>query len=456
MNSLISPSFIPVSPPLRYLYFQRISIMFKLVLWATLVFFSYGSQLQIGTALLLCVGRLALHAQFEPYRMTMDNAFDYVTLTITALFGLGGIMLQSMETFKNFAIYRGDERGSEASKSAISVVEMALNIMVVTVFVAFAFFWLHSLWLKRRKISAVLRGVVQSAVQFMGKRCPCMLRCARRCCSKCCCSGVLNSRRNIRATASSAASTTRVGTRPITHENDTGGGLEMSVRSGEIKRRTRLASTNQAGGAGGTGSAVASVGRTGSTEFAPERNPMWTGHEKAGEEKPIDESRNNRLNSLVRERVSSGWQTSLVETGSRAQNPLHCKGGVEADSRRIKADRGPESRETAPPRIGRRERTWSGNPVDHLTKKDFESMDAVTGTGNVTVRIVDQAGDADDDASDGGADASGVGEVGGGGAGEITTDNGCEAKTIEVGMEKETTASTLVQRRDDDNIMIEL
>ena len=138
MNSLISPPFIPVFPPLRYLYFQRISIMFKLVIWATLVFFSYGSQLQIGTALLLCVGRLALHAQFEPYRMTMDNAFDYVTLTITALFGLGGIMLQSMETFKNFAIYRGDERGSEASKSAISVVETALNIMVVAVFVAFA------------------------------------------------------------------------------------------------------------------------------------------------------------------------------------------------------------------------------------------------------------------------------------------------------------------------------
>ena len=439
--------------------------MFKLVLWATLVFFSYGSQLQIGTALLLCVGRLALHAQFEPYRMTMDNAFDYVTLTITALFGLGGIMLQSMETFKNFAIYRGDERGSEASKSAISVVEMALNIMVVAVFVAFAFFWLHSLWLKRRKISAVLRGVVQSAVQFMGKRCPCMLRCARRCCSKCCCSGVLDSRRNIRATASSAASTTRVGTRPITHENDTGGGLEMSVRSGEIKRRTRLGSTNRAGGAGGTGSAVASVGRTGSTEFAPERNPMWTGHEKAGEEKPIDESRNNRLSSLVRERVSSGWQTSLVETGSRAQNPLHRKGGAKANSRRTKADNGvsdktpwtfrsrrTKSRETAPPRIGCSERTWSGNPVDHLTKKDFESMDAATGTGNVTVRI----GDADDGASDGRGNASGVGEVEEEGAGEITADNGGEAKTIEAGMEKETTASTLLQRRDDNNITIDL
>ena len=258
----------------------------------------------------------------------------------------------------------------------------------------------------------------------------------------------------------------RVGTRPIAHENDTGGGLEMGVRSGEIKRRTRLGSTNRAGGMGVTGSAVASVGRMGSTAaFTTERNPMWTGHEKASEEKPIDESRNNRFSSLVRERVSTGRQTSLVKTGSRAQNRLHRKGGVEADSRRKKADRRRESRETAPPRIGRIERTWSGNPVEHLTKKDFESMDTVTDTctGNVTVRIVDgavcdadQAGDADDSASGGGGDASGVGEVEGGGAGEITADNGGEDKAVEAGAEKETAASTVVQRRDDDNIMIDL
>jgi len=179
---------------------------------------------------------------------------------------------------------------------------------------------------------------------------------------------------------------------------------------------------------------------------------MWAGHE--------------------RERVSAGRQTSLVKTGSRAQNPLHRKGGVNANSRRTKADNGvsdktpwtfrsrrTKSCETAPPRIGCSERTWSGNPVDHLTKKDFESMDAVTANGNVTVRIVDgavceadQAGDADDGASDGGGDAFGVGEVEEEGAGEITTDEGGEGK----GVEKETTASTLLQFRDDNTITIDL
>jgi hypothetical protein len=98
-----------------------------------------------------------------------------------------------------------------------------------------------------------------------------------------------------------------------------------------------------------------------------------------------------------------------------------------------------------------------------LTKKDFESMEAVTANGNVTVRIVDgavcdadQAGDADDGASDEGGNTSGVGEMGGGGGGKITTDNGGEDKVVEAGAEKEAAASTLVQRHDDDNIMIEL
>ena len=170
---------------------------FKVVLWGTLVFFQYGSQLQIGTALLLCVGRLALHAQFEPYRITTDNAFDYVTLIITALFGLGGIMLQSMETYKTLAIYRGDERGKKASKESIYVVDLVLNIMVVAVFIVFAVFWLHSLWLRRDRI----QGVVQRVVQCVGKRCPCMLRCARRCCPKRCC-GALGARIRLRATRS--------------------------------------------------------------------------------------------------------------------------------------------------------------------------------------------------------------------------------------------------------------
>ena len=224
----------------EYYFFDIINFTFKLVLWATLVFFSYGSQLQIGTALLLCVGRLALHAQFEPYRTSMNNVFDYVTLIVTALFGLGGIMLQSLETSKNLAIIKGDVEGSESSKRAISVVELALHVMVITVFAAFAVFWVHSLYLRRSMFAAVLQGVQQC----VGKRCPCCLRCARRCCPKRCCGGALDGRRRMRIRVSSTLPS------PAAPETPTQRDIEMTPC--ETK-----------GGEGGVGDGIGGIGGTG-------------------------------------------------------------------------------------------------------------------------------------------------------------------------------------------------
>ena len=66
----------------------------KLLLWATLVFFKRGSQLQMSGAVLLTTIRLVLHAHFEPYKDAMDNLFDYLTLIIVALNGMCGVLLQ--------------------------------------------------------------------------------------------------------------------------------------------------------------------------------------------------------------------------------------------------------------------------------------------------------------------------------------------------------------------------
>ena len=69
-------------------------ILQKLLLWATLVFFKRGSQLQMSGAVLLTTIRLVLHAHFEPYKDAMDNLFDYLTLIIVALNGMCGVLLQ--------------------------------------------------------------------------------------------------------------------------------------------------------------------------------------------------------------------------------------------------------------------------------------------------------------------------------------------------------------------------
>ena len=133
--------------------------------------------------------------------MMTDNAFDYVTLIITALFGLGGIMLQSMGKSKDLAIIKGDKRATAAIESSIEVVELVLYIMVVTVFVIFAIFWLHSVWQKRAKISSVLQSVKERVVT----QCPCCLRCVRRWCPSCCCGCARSGRRRIRAIPSPAS-----------------------------------------------------------------------------------------------------------------------------------------------------------------------------------------------------------------------------------------------------------
>ena len=309
MLTLFSPSSLPFLVSI-----QSINVLFKLVLYATLVFFSYGSQLQIGAALLLCVGRLALHAQFEPYRETDDNVFDYVTLIITALFGLGGIMLQSMETYKNFAVYKGDKRGEVASKSAISVVGLVLNIMVVTVAVIFAVFSLHGLWLKRRRIYTALQEVVASVV----KKCPCCLRCARRCCPACCCSSV-RGRKHVRATTSpsspptspatpSAVEMTPQGTTERT--NDDARGSSFSVWGS-----SRSAATS------GTSNGDIEVGNEGGLVHT---NPLYPQFEPVGGQVRATSASTRTMSQVARDEASDGTTTSTGEGRARQDtlNPV--------------------------------------------------------------------------------------------------------------------------------------
>ena len=94
-------------------------------------------------------------------------------------------MLQSLETSKNLAIYKDDDEGSAAIKDSIAVVDLALQIMVIVVFVVFAVFWLHGVWLRRGEISSA----IQSARRKVGAKCSCCLRCPcglRRARPQCC------------------------------------------------------------------------------------------------------------------------------------------------------------------------------------------------------------------------------------------------------------------------------
>ena len=57
------------------------------------------------------------------------NLFDYLMLIITALTGMGGLLLQGLETSKDFAISKGDEVGRKTAEEQIKGVQMFLDLV---------------------------------------------------------------------------------------------------------------------------------------------------------------------------------------------------------------------------------------------------------------------------------------------------------------------------------------
>ena len=163
MYSLLDPLTRP-----RHIHYYATD--YKLALWATLVFFVYGSSLQSSAGLLLCSARLVLHSHFEPYRDPVDNLFDYLCLAITSLVGLGGLVLNSLEHEKNLAVIKSDKEWTRSAEGDINVVSEALNVLIIVVLVVFVVFGMHHLVATQPKVQALLRKC-----QYITRlRCPCL------------------------------------------------------------------------------------------------------------------------------------------------------------------------------------------------------------------------------------------------------------------------------------------
>jgi hypothetical protein len=140
----------------RCFFFDIINFYHKLFLWATLVFFRRGSLLQMGSAVLLTAIRLVLHAHFEPYKDPVDNLFDYLTLTISFLTGLGGVLLQGLDTEKEFSFSKSDDVGVETAKVAIAGVNMFLEVIVYVVVAVFSMFLAYAMVGRNAKVQHVI------------------------------------------------------------------------------------------------------------------------------------------------------------------------------------------------------------------------------------------------------------------------------------------------------------
>ena len=154
----------------KYYYFEIVNLFFKLALWGSLVFFGFGSQLQVGTALLICCVRLVLHAATNPHKSEIDNLIDLLYFSVTALLSLGGLLLQYLETSRQFATLRSDTAGVREAETAAAGVDAALNVLVVIVCIGFAASFAHLLYQNRRHFLACC-----SRIQ---RRCCCRVRAA--------------------------------------------------------------------------------------------------------------------------------------------------------------------------------------------------------------------------------------------------------------------------------------
>ena len=116
-------------------WFESVIMLFKLSLWATLVFFENGSQFQLATSLALCFLQLGIHARYEPYNDQTKNTLQYISLLLVAFTSFSGLLLNYLKTAKELA----HERRNLPEKARLEAIISGFN------FFAFSERWTSSM-----------------------------------------------------------------------------------------------------------------------------------------------------------------------------------------------------------------------------------------------------------------------------------------------------------------------
>eukprot|EP00947_MAST-08B_sp_MAST-8B-sp1_P000179 g179.t1 len=112
--------------------FEAFQMLHKVALWGSLVFFGYGSQLQLLVAVSLCFVRLLVHARLQPYESFWLNILDYAVLTFVTCLGLSGLTLNYLDMAKSEAVLRRDDAALGDWESLVAGVEVSTSVFVAT------------------------------------------------------------------------------------------------------------------------------------------------------------------------------------------------------------------------------------------------------------------------------------------------------------------------------------
>jgi uncharacterized membrane protein YgcG len=113
-------------------WFESVTMLFKLLLWATLVFFDDGSQFQLATAALVGFCQVGVHAKFEPFVDPFKNWLQYVGLVLVALVSFSGLILNFLEVSKDYALVQDDQYNLKSLREQIAAFKMALAVVTWT------------------------------------------------------------------------------------------------------------------------------------------------------------------------------------------------------------------------------------------------------------------------------------------------------------------------------------
>eukprot|EP00947_MAST-08B_sp_MAST-8B-sp1_P004197 g4197.t1 len=95
-------------------WFESVTMLFKLALWATLVFFEHGSQFQLIMSAVICSIQLGFHAHFEPFEHGFKNVLQYLSFILVSFAAFSGLALNYVKVSLELAEER--LRDAEAAK----------------------------------------------------------------------------------------------------------------------------------------------------------------------------------------------------------------------------------------------------------------------------------------------------------------------------------------------------
>ena len=111
-------------------FYDTVNMMFKVFLWAILVFFDHGSQFQQVTATLICVIQLSAHARFQPYRDPFKNWLQYAGLSLVAITSFGGLVINYLEVTEALGVALGDKEKTDLAKAQNAGFKAVLSVVL--------------------------------------------------------------------------------------------------------------------------------------------------------------------------------------------------------------------------------------------------------------------------------------------------------------------------------------